>query len=163
MHSVFHMFLMNLNYEMFRTILAQIILNLLNDNDQLILMTVSNTIHTIDGSTEFLTMNVTSKNQMRKFIDSLEKESSSTNHTMAFQYAFDWITSQIESNTFSSQNGKIIPLQMLYISKGITTHSSETESVLNAIAVGQTHLKQPVVINTCAIVLSKLMFFSVFE
>lgn len=133
-------------------ILAQIIVNLLNDNDQLMLMAVSNTIHTVDGSTTFLSMNSTSKCHMRKFIDSLEKEPSKTNHSLAFQYAFDWIASQIDLDALSI-DGKVMPMQMLYVSKGYTLQLPEVKNILDAIAVGQSHLKQPVVINTCSIIL----------
>lgn len=137
--------------------LAQIILNLLNDDDHMMLMAISDTVHTIDSSNRFLSMNSTSKNQLRKFVDSLEKEAAPTNHSLAFKYAFEWITSQIESGAISSE-GKLTPLQILYVSRGAVSQLAETKSVLDAIATGQSHFKQPVVINTCAIMLDESNF-----
>lgn len=119
------------------------------------ILAVSNTIHTLDGSTTFLSMNSTSKCHIRKFIDSLEKDTSKTNHSLAFQYAFDWIASRIHSDAFS-MNGRVQPMQILYVSKGNTLQLAEVKTILDAIAVGQSHLKQPVVINTCSIILGKL-------
>lgn len=99
------MVLENYVFALFLTILARTILNLLNEDDQLMLMAISNTVHTLDSSNQFLSMNSTSKNRLRKFIDSLEKDSSTTNHSLAFEYAFEWITSQIDTKSPNQHSG----------------------------------------------------------
>lgn len=134
---------------------AQIIVNLLNDSDQLTLMAITNNIHTMDGSNKFHTMNSNGKNQLRKFIESLEKDSGATNHSLAFEYAFDWVKLQFDSGTLPVDD-KSTPLQIIYVSRGIIIKPSETKTVLEVIAAGQSRLNQPIVINTCAIILGEL-------
>lgn len=143
---------------LFDYVLAQIILDLLNEDDQLMLFTISNTVHTMDNANKFYTMDSNNKSQLRKFVDSLEKDMAVTNHTLAFQYTFDWIKSQFDSGALPS-HGKTTPLQILYVSRGLITQLSETKNVLEVIAAGQSRLKRPVVINSCAIILGKLSVF----
>lgn len=135
---------------------AQIILNLLNDDDQLMLLAISNTIHITDNPSKFLPMNAQGKRQLRKIIESLERDAGTTNHSLAFETAFEWIRFQADSGNLSLDD-KSVPLQILYVSRGLVPELSETEkSVLNVIATGQSRLKYPIVINTCAIILGEL-------
>lgn len=138
---------------------AQTILNLLTDDDQLMLLAVSSNVHTMNDANQFYAMNSTNKMQLRKYIDSLDKDMAVTNHSLAFQYTFDWIKSQFDSGILLPHS-KSTPLQILYVSRGLITQLSETKITLGVIAAGQKRLKQPVVINTCAIVLGE--FFESF-
>lgn len=125
----------------------------MNDDDQLMLLAISNTIHTIDNFNTFVSMNSTSKGQFRKFIDALEKDASAiTNHTLAFEYAFQLIASQFDWNGRTMVDKHATPLQILYVSRGSIMHSSDAKAVLETIAIGQSQLKQPIIINTCAII-----------
>lgn len=99
-------------------------------------------------------MNANSKNQLRKFIESLEKDSAATNHSLAFEKAFEWVKSQFDSGALTADE-KTTPLQIVYVSRGIIGEPSETKTVLEVIASGQSRLSQPIVINTCAIILGK--------
>lgn len=114
-------------------------------------MAISNSVYTMANS-KFYAMNSSNKLQIRKWIDSLEKDTSATNHSFAFDYAFDWIESHSNSDVLSF-DGKSTPLQIIYVSRGVIAQLSETKSVLEVIASNQQRLKQPIVINTCAIIL----------
>lgn len=127
----------------------------MNDNDQMILMAITNNIHTMDSSNKFYQMNANNKNHLRKFIDSLEKAAGITNHSLAFENAFDWIKLQSDSGALTF-DGETTPLQILYVSRGLINEMPETKTVLQVIASGQSRLKQPVIINTCAIILGEL-------
>lgn len=139
--------------------LAQIILNLLNYDDEAMIMTISNIIHTIDGQNKFVALNSTMKNHLRKFIDGIERDSAATNHSLVFQYAFEWIASQFNSDALKFDE-KSTPLQILYVSRGLISQTTDIRTVLETIAIGQSKLKQPIVINTCAIILGKFWFFN---
>lgn len=134
--------------------LAQIILNLLSSDDQVMIMAISNIIHTIDGPNKFIAINATMKNHLRKFIDGIERDAAITNHSLVFQYAFEWIASQFNSDVLESDE-KSTPLQIVYVSRGLTAQSTDIRTVLETIAVGQSKLKQPIVITTCAIILGE--------
>lgn len=121
------------------------------------IMAISNVVHTIDSSNKFVTMNATMKNHVRKFIDRIERDSATTNHSLGFQYAFDWIASQFHSDAIQLDE-KSTPLQILYVSRGLIPQSTDTKTVLETIAIGQSKSKQPIPINTCAIILGKLKF-----
>lgn len=118
------------------------------------IMAISNIIHTIDGPNKFVTMNSTIKNHLRKFIDGIEKDAAATNHSLVFQYAFEWIASQFNSDALEFDE-KSTPLQILYVSRGLISQSTDIKTVLETIAIGQSKLKQPIVINTCAIILGE--------
>lgn len=117
-------------------------------------MAISNSVHTMDSSKPFYPMDSNNKNQLRKFIESLEKDTSITNHSLAFEYAFDWIKLQSDSGALSF-DAKSTPLQIVYVSRGWIAQLPETKSVLEVIATKQQRLKQPIVINTCAIILGE--------
>lgn len=123
-------------------------------------MAISNIIHTIDGPNQFVAINSTTKNQLRKFIDGLEKDAAATNHSLVFQYAFEWILSQFDSDALQFDE-KTTPLQILYVSRGLISHTTDIKSVLETIAIGQAKLKQPIVINTCAIILGEFFCCSI--
>lgn len=136
---------------------AQIILSLLNNDDHIMIMAISNAIQTIDDANKFIQINSTMKNHLRKFIDGLEKDAIATNHSLAFQYAFEWIASQFDSDA-AQFDEKSTPLQILYVSRGLLSQSTDIKNVLDTIANGQANLKhfqQPIVINTCAIILGE--------
>lgn len=120
------------------------------------IMAISNIIHTIDGPNKFVAMNATTKNLLRKFIDGIERDAAPTNHSLVFQYAFEWIASQFGSDAPESDE-KSTPLQILYVSRGLTSQSTDLRTVLETIAIGQSKLKQPIVINTCAIILGEFL------
>lgn len=118
------------------------------------IVAISNAIHAIDGPKKFVAINSTMKNQLRKFIDGLEKDASATNHSLGFQYAFEWITSQFDADALQFDE-KSTPLQIIYVSRGLVSLPTDMRAVLQTIANGQAKLKQPIVINTCAIILGE--------
>lgn len=134
---------------------------MLSDNDQLFMLAVSNSVHIIDSSNKFHAMNPSNKNQLRKFIESLEKEAIPTNHSLAFEYAFEWIKSQSDSGALSF-DGRSTPLQILYVSRGWIAQLSEIKSILEIIAAKQQRLKQPVVINTAIVGEWEFFYFQLF-
>lgn len=121
------------------------------------IMGISNIIHTMDGPSKFITTNSTMKNSLRKFIDGLERDATATNHSLAFQYAFDWIASQSDSLQLDE---KSTPVQILYVSLGLVSQPTDIKTVLETISVGQAKLKQPILINTCAIILGEPVCYS---
>lgn len=136
-----------------KSLAAQIILNLLTDGDQLTILAATSSIHTMDSPNKMYTVNANTKNQLRKFIESLDRDMSVTNHSLAFEHAFHWIKSE-----FNGESGdKSTPLQILYVSRGVI-QAGDAKHVLEVIAAGQSRLKQPVVINTCAIIIGMLMY-----
>lgn len=98
----------------------------------------------------FITMNSKNKSLCRQFIESLEKCADPTNHTLAFEYAFKWARSHFEGDSSESMR----PL-LLYISRGYIPNKNAVRNVLATIASGQSRLRQPILINTCAIALRK--------
>lgn len=86
-----------------------------------------------------------------RFIDRLNGTKDLTNHSFAFAEAFRRLH-QIYQHQEASD---AVPLQMVYISRGLVSPLTEAKGVLQAIASGQRLLRIPVVINTCAIVLGE--------
>lgn len=133
--------------------IARSILNLLNESDSLKIILVSNTIQVMNQTKSFITMNSENRNICRQFIESLEKCGDPTNHTLAFEYAFEWARMHFEGDSSESMR----PL-LVYISRGYISTGVEIKNVLEAIAAGQSRLKQPILINTCAIALGEIEF-----
>lgn len=84
-----------------------------------------------------------------RFIERLNATRDLTNHSFAFSEAFRRLH-QIYQHQEASD---AIPLQMVYISRGLVSPLTESKNVLESISAGQRLLRTPVVINTCAIVL----------
>lgn len=133
--------------------LAQSVLDLMDEKDSLQIIAVSNVIRMMNETNTFMTMNSENKSLCRHFVESLERCGDASNHTLAFEYALKWARTHYEGH--SSENMR--PL-LLYISRGYVSGVNEMKSVLGAIAAGQSRLKQPIVINTCAIALGELLF-----
>lgn len=92
-----------------------------------------------------------------RFVDRLNGTKELTNHSFAFAEAFRRLH-QIYQHQESSD---AVPMQMVYISRGLVSPLTEAKGVLEAIAAGQRLLRAPVVINTCAIVLGEFTKFNV--
>lgn len=69
-----------------------------------------------------------------------------TNHSLGFQAAFNFFAAEL--------NGTTEDVIFLYVSRGLLS-MPETKTVLETIAGGQSVLKHPVVINTCAIIIGE--------
>lgn len=130
---------------------ARSILNLLNESDALKIILVSNTVRPMNETESFVTMNSDNRSICRQFIESLEKCGDPTNHTLAFEYALEWARLHYEGGNSDSMR----PL-LVYISRGYISTGIEIKSVLQAVAAGQSRLKQPILINTCAIALGEI-------
>ncbi|KAK3089856.1 hypothetical protein FSP39_007106 [Pinctada imbricata] len=82
------------------------------------------------------------------FIDNLEKEDSSTNHSLGFETAFDMIENMIHrSKGFNIENPMII-----YISRGLLSSIAEAKDVMETIAIHNGRLQHKVVIDTFAVI-----------
>lgn len=130
---------------------ARSILNLLNESDALKIILVSNTVRLMNETESFVPMNSDNRSICRQFIESLEKCGDPTNHTLAFEYAFEWARLHYERGSSESMR----PL-LVYISRGYISTGTEIKNVLQAVAAGQSRLKQPILINTCAIALGEV-------
>lgn len=86
------------------------------------------------------------------YLNSLNKTNAKTNHTRAFERAF-----QLLRNTMNEASSGKSPVLMLYISRGYAMDVKETKNILEAIAFGQSRLSQPVVISTCAIMFGMII------
>lgn len=84
-----------------------------------------------------------------RFIEKLNVTKEITNHSFAFAEAFHRLH-QIYQHQEASD---AVPMQMVYVSRGLVSPLTESKNVLEAVAGGQRLLRTPVVINTCAIVL----------
>lgn len=143
------------NYLLFA---AKTIINLLGDDDRLTIIAAAgepNSSDTYINARQSLpthdTFHRTTREMKQYFFEfllSLNKTNAHTNHTLAFEYAF-----QLMRNATRVPSSGKTPVLMLYISRGQATTANETKNVLQAIAFGQSRLAQPVVISTCAIVL----------
>lgn len=138
---------------------AKNIINLLGDDDRLTIIgaagePISSNIYinarqTLPTHDPFQRTTRETKQYFFDFLHSLNKTNANTNHTLAFEHAFQLL----RNATRLPSSGKT-PILMLYISRGYATTPSETKNVLEAIAFGQSRLTQPVVISTCAVNLS---------
>lgn len=95
------------------------------------------------------------KNHFTNFLRALNKTSKLTNHTLAFENAFNLIEKITKMDRFQSENAT--PLLLLYVSRGILSEPSDVKEVLKAIAIGQSRLMNPIVINTCTIILGEFL------
>lgn len=137
----------------FHSTLAQSVLNLMSETDSLQIIAISNEARMMNATNAFLTINTENKSLCRQFIESLDKCGDASNHTFAFEYAFKWARVHYEGHGSDSMR----PL-ILYVSRGYISSGNEMRNVLEAIATGQSRLKQQIVINTCAIALREFLF-----
>lgn len=107
----------------------------------------------MNNSKKFVAVSSDNRNLFKNFIESLDRSSDNTNHSLAFEYAFKLIRSNLDMETTVFDENSIPPVLILYVSRGIITDISEIKNVLEVIATGQSRLKQPIIINTCAIIL----------
>lgn len=136
------------------------IINLLGDDDRVIIIGAAGEIiarqskpSIMDNSnnkqnSQFHRATREMKQNFVEFVHTLNKTNASTNHSMVFAYAFEWIRNASKSALMERS-----PVLMFYISRGLVTAMTDTKNVLETIAFGQSRLAQPVVISTCAIIL----------
>lgn len=132
------------------------IINLLGDNDRLTIIGAAgepnssniyiNERQSLPTHDTFHRTTREMKQYFFEFLLSLNKTNANTNHTLAFEYAF-----QLMRNATRAPSSGKSPVLVLYISRGYASTGNETKNVLEAIAFGQSRLAQPVVISTCAI------------
>lgn len=72
--------------------------------------------------------------------------SENTNHSLGFQSVFEFLSTEMNSTAEE--------VTFIYISRGLLS-MAEAKNVLETIATGQSKLKRPVVINTCAIIIGE--------
>lgn len=166
------------------TIPALDVINLLNDRDSMTILAISDKVSSFNEyflqqlatarsdqnrNDEPKTVNLESplihvanadtKNYFINFLKTLNKTKELTNHTLAFENAFNLIAKITSANRFQrNTNENMSPLLLLYVSRGLLSEPSEVKEVLKAIAVGQSHLTKPITINTCAIILGEEAF-----
>lgn len=140
---------------------AKNIINLLSENDRLTIISAAgepNSSFTYINAWQSMpsshdTFHQTTREMKQyffEFLQSLNKTNARTNHTLAFEYAF-----QLMRNATKGASSGKSPVLILYISRGYAMDAKETKNVLEAIAFGQSRLTHPVVISTCGIILSK--------
>lgn len=136
------------------------IIALLSDNDLISLVIISEEAETIQLSSErygnngngVLSVTQEAKEEIFDLLNSMElSRSVTTNHSMAFDYAFQKIA-HLEKTEFIDTKQQ--PIQFVYVTHGLHVGNlSETGRVLTVIANGQNELKQPITINTCLVAL----------
>lgn len=89
----------------------------------------------------------------KQFITNLNASKEMTNHSFAFHNAFSLLYNMQTSKNLEHNT----PIQMVYISRGLISPLTEAKNVLQTIANGQKRSQKlnPVVIDTCAIILGK--------
>lgn len=150
---------------------ASDIIDLLNENDQLTIVGVANKVHSFnayyadqtDGliKKQLFAATADNKRYFNKFMDNLNKTKEITNHTLAFEFAFQLIAQILHDDNYecTETESLVAPILMIYVSRGLLSPMTEANSVLEAIARGQNRLLRPVIINTCAIVLGMNMIY----
>ncbi|XP_060082073.1 VWFA and cache domain-containing protein 1-like [Ylistrum balloti] len=83
-----------------------------------------------------------------KFIDNLEKEDASTNHSLGFQVAFDIIENMVKK----TKGAKIEQAMIIYISRGLLSSLTEAKDVMDVISQRNGGLGHRVIINTYAVI-----------
>lgn len=149
-------------------ILAEQIISLLSDIDEIGIISTSDKfstyfINTDDmgptklGKHKFKMYSATMDNKLylKRFINNLNGTKEMTNHSLAFHNAFT-LLHDMQSNHILQHS---VPIQMIYISRGLVSPLAEAKNVLEAIANGQRSLHIPVIIDTCAIVLGKYTIY----
>ncbi|CAG5123241.1 unnamed protein product, partial [Candidula unifasciata] len=81
-----------------------------------------------------------------KFVDSLEKVDSTTNHTLGFLRAFEMIEDLLASDSIT-ENAMI-----LYVSRGLLSSLTEAKEVMDIVAVHNAKTGHKVIINTYAVI-----------
>ncbi|XP_001361129.2 VWFA and cache domain-containing protein CG16868 [Drosophila pseudoobscura] len=134
-------------------------LQLLEDTDKVSLVTVaseanimaldafpSEAVHGVYGATR------AHKEEILSYVNSLSRAHALTNHTLGFEYAFHLLRRLQKSGMLNTAEQ---PVEFVYLTRGLLTNLSDAMAVLRVVAEGQGHLKAPVIINTCAVVLDE--------
>lgn len=132
------------------------LISLLNTRDRLAIVAVaghSSSHYATGGETAPRLYSGSRDNHVHfaRFIDRLNGTKQLTNHSFAFGEAFR-LLHQIYQHQEATD---AVPMQMVYISRGLVSPLTEAKGVLESIASGQRQLQNPVIINTVAIVLGK--------
>ncbi|XP_017148987.2 VWFA and cache domain-containing protein CG16868 [Drosophila miranda] len=134
-------------------------LQLLEDTDKVSLVTVaseanimaldafpSEAVHGVYGATR------AHKEEILSYVNNLSRAHALTNHTLGFEYAFHLLRRLQKSGMLNTAEQ---PVEFVYVTRGLLTNLSDAMAVLRVVAEGQGHLKAPVIINTCAVVLDE--------
>ncbi|XP_022224517.2 VWFA and cache domain-containing protein CG16868 [Drosophila obscura] len=92
------------------------------------------------------------KEEILSYVNSLSRAHALTNHTLGFEYAFQLLRRLQKSGMLNTAEQ---PVEFVYVTRGLLTNLSDAMAVLRVVAEGQGHLKAPVIINTCAVVLDE--------
>lgn len=141
------------------------VIQMLSDDDTISIVTVDNAVDVIKlSSTEDSILgepentfsktfryNATMdrKDELLKQISFLTPSKGTTNHSLAFEYSFKLLRKQ--------QISRGTPLVFVYVTRGLLSRFTEAMAVLDTVAKGQASLAEPIVINTCAVILGKLV------
>lgn len=137
---------------------AKNIINLLGDDDRLTIVGAAGEPNSSDAYVNarqslpprdtFHRTTREMKQYFFEFLHSLNKTNANTNHTLAFEYAFQLLRNATKTPPSQGKS----PVLMLYISRGYAKDAKVTKNILEAIAYGQSRLAHPVVISTCGII-----------
>lgn len=139
------------------------VIQMLSEDDTISIVTVDNAVDVIKlSSTEDLILgepentfsktfryNATMdrKDELLKQISFLTPSKGTTNHSLAFEYSFKLLRKQ--------QISRGTPLVFVYVTRGLLSRFTEAMAVLDTVAKGQASLAEPIVINTCAVILDE--------
>lgn len=87
---------------------------------------------------------ISHKNTLYNFIDSLQRGSGATNHSLGMEKALEVVENEI---------GKLVneSIMILYVSRGLLSSLTEAKTMLNILANFTDRIHIPVTINTCAV------------
>ncbi|SPP72929.1 VWFA and cache domain-containing protein CG16868 [Drosophila guanche] len=135
------------------------LLQLLEDTDKVSLVTVASeanfmaldafpaeAVHGVYSATR------AHKEEILSYVNSLSRAHALTNHTLGFEYSFQLLRRLQKSGMLNTAEQ---PVEFVYVTRGLLTNLSDAMAVLRVVAEGQSHLKAPVIINTCAVVLDE--------
>lgn len=138
---------------------VQEVLHLLEDTDYISLITVSNEADFMfldafpsDAAHGIYSATRAHKDEILSYVNNLSLARTLTNHSLGFEYAFQMMHRLEKSNLINSSKQ---PIEFVYVTRGLLTNLSDAMYVLRVLAQGQSHLKSPIVINTCAVVLDE--------
>ncbi|XP_017769692.1 PREDICTED: VWFA and cache domain-containing protein 1 [Nicrophorus vespilloides] len=136
--------------------IAKQVISVLNDNDNIGLLALSDvyklpylldncSVHHYKGETYYISSaSKNNKQYLYRFINSLTKGTGATNHSLGLKEALQIIKySKIPSNE---------SIMILYVSRGLLSSLTESKTVLETISKNLEGIKNPIIINTCAVI-----------
>lgn len=138
---------------------VQEVLHLLEDTDYISLITVSSEVDYMyldafpsDAAHGIYSATRAHKDEIMNYVNNLSLARALTNHSLGFEYAFQMLQRLEKSHMI---NSSVQPIEFVYVTRGLLTNLSDAMYVLRVLAQGQSRLRSPIVINTCAVVLDE--------